>query len=1034
MAIGLPRNDLIGQSTDSKLTTLLADLARAVAQDEGPTPSARAAPAALSADSLPDAVRDAMRSRKLRVNTAGEVQVYVLVDAVTDATLRQLAASGATIEITDAARRRVQARIAASRLRAVAALPFVTFVRLPTYAVRRIGAVTTEGDAILRADAVRRQLSLDGTGVRVGVVSDGLKGVFGTGCTSCAGVAGGPIATGDLPDATGMRNAQGVLTASSGGVTGRSFQANSDLEGLPPASPVCAFPGAGAEGTAILEIVHDLAPGARLSFANADTDLAFNQAVNFLASTNDIVIDDLGFFGEAYDGTSSVSRNTANALNNGSFPIRTYVTSVGNEADEHYLGTYVDSGVDGLSISGIANSGHLHLFQQSGDTTDVLGLGPQPYNVVSLPQRGEIAVFLTWDDAFGSSANNYDLYLVQQSTGRVVARSTDAQSGTQDPLEVIDFTNTGAADFFRIVVQNVRDQARPKLLNLYSFSPECAADGPRPLAPNRHERHNYNTASRSVAAQGDAGGSPASVISVGAICSASASAVSTFSGTNESCTDRTNSTIEFFSSRGPTLDGRQKPDISAIDGVGVTGAGRFVSTFFGTSAAAPHVAGLAALVLQSAPCLIAGASGAPDSATARTMLRGLIVGNAAAINGAPADSVFGSGRADAFASVQNTIPVFNGQPALTVSGNSALGASLSATQLGFSDPNQCALTRLSWSGGCGTSPGSVLNCPFGTTRVSVSASNNGVGFSGASDIQITVTNFGVAATPGSATVGAGQSAAYQVTVSAQGGAFTNNVTLGCSNLPPGASCTFNPPAVAPGAGSVQAALTISTTGRSSITTTVRPVGSGSSRRPVGSGFSRTVPVPAGLVIAMLWLCVSPRRSRPRRVSASLPAIFLAAQVACSSGTPSTGTPPPTGPAPAPTITLSPSTLTFNSQTVQTTSAPQTLTFTNGGAAAVGITSVTTSGDFAQTNTCGTSVAGGASCAIAITFTPTAVGQRTGALSIVAASGSNSQTLSVPLAGIGANAAAGTPAGTYQIGITGSSGALTQSGAVMLVVQ
>jgi hypothetical protein len=229
MAVGLQRNDLSGQSADPKLTTVLADLARAVPQDEGPTPSARAAPAALSADSLPDAVRDAMRSRKLRVNAAGEVQVYILLHAVTDDALRQLTASGATIEITDAARRRVQARIPASRLRAVAALPFVTFVRLPTYAVRRIGAVTTEGDAILRADAVRRQLSLDGTGVRVGVLSDGLKGVFAAGCTSCGGVAGGPIATGDLPDATGTRNAQGVLTASSGGVTGRSFQANSDL-------------------------------------------------------------------------------------------------------------------------------------------------------------------------------------------------------------------------------------------------------------------------------------------------------------------------------------------------------------------------------------------------------------------------------------------------------------------------------------------------------------------------------------------------------------------------------------------------------------------------------------------------------------------------------------------------------------------------------------------------------------------------------------------------------------------------------------
>ena len=92
----------------------------------------------------------------------------------------------------------------------------------------------------------------------------------------------------------------------------------------------------GAEGTALLEIVHDLAPGAKLSFANGDTDLAFNQAVNFLAASNDVVLDDIGFFGEPYDGTSAVSANTAAALNNPSFPIRAYVTAVGNDADEHY--------------------------------------------------------------------------------------------------------------------------------------------------------------------------------------------------------------------------------------------------------------------------------------------------------------------------------------------------------------------------------------------------------------------------------------------------------------------------------------------------------------------------------------------------------------------------------------------------------------------------------------------------------------------------------------------------------------------------
>src|SRR5207244_3528104 len=128
----------------------------------------------------------------------------------------------------------------------------------------------------------------------------------------------------------------------------------------------------------------------------------------------------------------------------------------------------------------------------------------------------------------------------------------------------------------------VRNGAQPKQLNLFSFEPQCATDGPRLLAAPRHERHNYNTAARSVSAQSDAGGSPVPVISVGAICSATAAASDRFrTNPNASCDDITNSTIEFFSSRGPTLDGRQKPDVSAIDGVSVTGAGGFSGTFFG---------------------------------------------------------------------------------------------------------------------------------------------------------------------------------------------------------------------------------------------------------------------------------------------------------------------------------------------------------------------------------------------------------------------------------------------------------------------
>lgn len=725
----------------TKLTTVLQTLASAVPQDDARAVAQnRMTTARITRDALPKAVRDAMAARRLRMNDANEVQVYILMSAVNDQRLEQLRAGGATIEIPDAARRRVQARVPATRLQSIAALPFVDFIRLPTYARHLTGLTTTEGDRILRADVVRQQGSLDGTGVRVGVASDGLKGVFASGCTNCSGLTGGPIATGDLPDSVGVRNSTGVLVSSTGGITGRSFQQNGDLEGLPPASPACGFAGAGAEGTAMLEIIHDLAPGASLSFANIDTDLSFVQAVNYLASTNDIVVDDLGFFGDAFDGTSVVSSGTATALNNPAYPIRAYFTAVGNSADEHYYGVYQDSGVDATSLAAVGDTGHLHLFQQSDNTTDVLGLGAQPYNVIALPNGGEVVIFLSWDDPMGGSKNDYDLFLVEKTTGQVVAASNDTQSGTQDPQESIDFVNNGASGYFEILVQNYHNAAQPRHLNLYSFEPECAFDGPRTLAAGRHERHNFNTATYSVTAQSDAGGSPAAVISVGAICSASAAASGQFlTNPNASCNDTTNSTMEFFSSEGPTTDGRTKPDISAIDGVSVSGAGSFGPTFFGTSAAVPHAAAIAALTAQAAPCVLQ-TSGSPLAIdAARTTLRDLVVKSAVPLNNTgAADNVSGAGRVDAVAAVQRTLPIFTGPTTVTVDANSASGATLTAAQLGFSDPNRCAVTTLAWSGGCGTGPGPTMTCPRGTSNLSVSASNNGLSFSTAVDLQVVV--------------------------------------------------------------------------------------------------------------------------------------------------------------------------------------------------------------------------------------------------------------------------------------------------------
>jgi hypothetical protein len=547
----------------------------------------------------------------------------------------------------------------------------------------------------------------------------------------------------------------------------------------------------------------------------------------------------------------------------------------------------------------------------------------------------------------------------------------------------------------------------------------------------------------SVAAQGDAGGSPVSVVSVGAICSASADAAAVFSGAfaNPSCLDRNNSTIEFFSSRGPTLDGRTKPDIASIDGVSVTAAGSFEKPFFGTSAAAPHAAGIAALTLQAAPCLVAGAPGAVDTVTARTALRDMLLRGAVPLSSPSPDNTFGAGRADALRSVQRALPAYGrSATAISVSGNTPLGASITPSQLGFTDPNQCGLTRLTWTGGCGTGPAAAMNCPFGTTSVSVGASNNGVSFSPPIALELTVTNFSVAASPASATIDAGQSTRYQVTVSPQSGAFSGSITLACGNLPPGANCAFEPASVTPGSSPVQSTVTVTTSARSGGSYGVP----GSAFRVPSAGVRVPGPPWSLLAVLLLGVWLVPVAMRlPRQAggwgrtllvstAAASALVLMAFQAGCGSGGGgSTGSTVPTTPATT-TVSVTPASLTFGSQSVGTTSVPQAVTLSNTGSATLAIWSIGAAGDFAQSNTCGTSLAAGASCAVSVTFTPTAAGARTGSLSIANNAATSPQA--VALTGTGASASTGTPAGTYSINVAGTSGTLVQTSTVSLVVR
>ena len=528
----------------------------------------------------------AIARRSLRFDAGGAVQVEAVIDGEgpSAAALRAL---GVTVERRRPAGGLAQYRAPSGQLGALASLEGVRRLRPPTYRVATRGSITTEGVTALRADLAQQVHGVTGAGVRVGVISDGITGIVAS------------QASGDAPS----------LLAS------QSFSA----EGL----------GAGSEGTAMIEIVHDVAPDAQISFANADTVLDFMDAVNYLAERNDIVLDDLAWF-YIDNQQSPVSVNTADALNHPFWPIRAYFVAVGNFADRHYQGSYT-AGPEGTTALGLRFAGAVHTFAPSADTIDALGRRALPYNEVFLGTGQRVTVALLWEDSQNNAANDYDLYLLDEDNGEV-AFGNDTQDGTDgsSPSEQLEFTNTGAPGFFRIVVQNFENRAEPRLLELYAASGD-------PYLPGGATVFNFNTAASSILGESDAGGG---VISLGTIDQS----------------DPGLDDVQVYSSWGPTNNGALKPELVAVDGVAVTGNGGFGEfgpdgqiRFYGTSAASPHAGGVAALLLSARPALMAGDGG--DPANERALVRSLLLNSAIDLGAAGPDNTFGYGRIDAVAAL-----------------------------------------------------------------------------------------------------------------------------------------------------------------------------------------------------------------------------------------------------------------------------------------------------------------------------------------------------------------------------------------------
>ena len=371
--------------------------------------------------------------------------------------------------------------------------------------------------------------------------------------------------------------------------------------------------------------------------------------------------------------------------------------------------------------------------------------------------------------------------------------------------------------------------------------------------------------------------------------------------------------------------------------------------------------------------------------------------------------------------------------ALTNAGAAPLAVTSIATSGDFAETNDCG-PSLSIGNACAVSVtfsptadgvrGGMLSFTDNASVVPQTLILSGTG---------TGAGFVIGVAPGSSasqTVTAGQMASYSLVFTPIGG-FNGTVTLACSAAPTRADCTATPASLPlTGASAVTATIKVATTA-----VAFEPfVPQSAPTHPLSFRSHLTLPLPGLLLPIFLMLALlattAGRGRRPAWLTLAAAAMLVLIWAGCGGGGGSGNTEPP----PAPSVTISPKNLSFSSQNQGTTSPVQSVTLTNSGNAALGITAITVggtnAGDFGQTSSCGSSVMAGGNCSIGVTFTPTATGSRSAALSISENATGSPQLVS--LAGVGVPPA--TSAGSYTITVTATSGALIQTMRLTLNVQ